>query len=484
MGGVHEMSQFDFKQYQQALFGFLTYLDSLREPKSLVAEHLRFPEHESTPLVSSATGRDLWEEVSAKALLKELLKDDDLSSWFGPQQGIAPESNLIELRGHLASFVASWGESSATVEEFVRGWAASLLQILKDPEPACSRVRILFGVEVNQRIEYPNGIAIEPASVEALQRFLKRTGGTERDVLRIPRRPAVFVLTASQVGRNFSGPFAATDAYAWSDTMAENTRWDIWLATGVLPRLGDSYVSGLSRFPAHPAERLPASGRETHSQASDDGSALLKPEHVLKIAKLMESLRGDEPSLPRESVAPLWVANTFIHPAIDTPDALMTLLLGYAGCEGLLLRREDDRTRFGPRLATLIGADVKERRRIQKVAAKWTEIRGDAAHGQRPPIQTIGAYLERPVSAQEATGLWFHTTELTRSARSRAGQLLRRLFLAALFCCVEVDADGILKVGLSRDELVGLLEEALAGNGSAQAIIDGRVPDFVREASF
>lgn len=478
------MAQFDFKQYQGALLAFLTYLDALQEPKSLIAEYLRFPEHDHSTLSSSKLGADMWREPTAKALVDELLKDKDLSEWFAPKSGPTPGLRLNELHSHIASLVAAWHEAPGAPEEIVRSWSDALLQDLKNPDPACNRIRILYGVSLAGRVELSSGTVIEPASVEGLRRFLQGTGGTERDVLRLPKRPAIFVSTGTKAKRNEYGAFAATTANAWSDVLAENARWDIWLATGVLPRLGDAYVSELSRFPTAPNERWPASQRETHSQAADNESALLEPERILKIAKLMEAIRGGEPSVPQESIAPLWVTNTFIHPAIDTPDALMTLLLAYAGCEGFLLREDDDRTRFGPRLAALVGEDVQERRRIQKIAVRWAEIRGSAAHGQRPSVEAVGAYLERPVSDEEASGLWFHTAELTQSARSRAGQLLRRMFLAALFCCVNVEADGGLRIGLSREDLIRLLEDANEGSVSAQKSIDDRVPDFVKEASF
>ena len=238
------MAQFDFKQYQGALLAFLTYLDALQEPKSLIAEYLRFPEHDHSTLSSSKLGADMWREPTAKALVDELLKDKDLSEWFAPKSGPTPGLRLNELHSHIASLVAAWHEAPGAPEEIVRSWSDALLQDLKNPDPACNRIRILYGVSLAGRVELSSGTVIEPASVEGLRRFLQGTGGTERDVLRLPKRPAIFVSTGTKAKRNEYGAFAATTPHAWSDVVAENARRDLCLGTWALPRLGDGRLGG------------------------------------------------------------------------------------------------------------------------------------------------------------------------------------------------------------------------------------------------
>ncbi|MCH8066202.1 MAG: hypothetical protein IIC90_10305 [Chloroflexi bacterium] len=473
----------DSGEYRTALLDFLLHIDSIGEEKSIVAEYLRFPAHDRSTLSGSRLGQDVWDHPTARHLIDVLLEDDELNRWFGPGLGTPPELRLTELRSQIASLVAAWDESNLTANQVVDSWATLFLEAVKNPEPACSRVRVLYGVEVEKRIELPTGIAVEPASSESLERFLTHAGGTKRETLRIPQRPAVFVLTFTQARREEFGSFAATTANGWADVLAENARWDIWMATGVLQRLGDAYVSEPSRFPVISPERLLASQRETHAHAMDSDVAQLDAEIFVDIATRMAALRGEDDEFPAEPVVPLWVANTFIHPAIDTPDELMTVLLGYAGCEGLLLRREDDDSRFGPRLAMLIGADVEEVRRLRRVAARWTELRGFAAHGQRPPLEAVAAYLEQPVSNADLGGSLLGADRLRQAAGSRASHLLRRVFLAFLFCSVIVDDTG-LRIGLSRDELLDIIERALSGEQAAQAEIKGRVPSFVREAAF
>ena len=263
--------------------------------------------------------------------------------------------------------------------------------------------------------------------------------------------------------------------------MVENVRWDIWLATGVLPRLGDEFVTEPSEFPVFPPERYPASYRESHAFALDKEDALIDPALLLEIHKRTNVLRGEPESFPEEAVAPLWVANTFMDPAIDSADSLMTVLLAYAGCEGLLLQKEEDDSRFGPRLALLIGCDTGEQRRLRKVAARWMELRGFAAHGRRPPFEVRASFLEQQVSREDLSGSLLGVEKIRGHARSRASTLFRRVFLAMLFCCIALDDDDSPRAQFTRDQVIAILERAASGDDAARWEIASMVPQFVRD---
>ncbi len=473
---------FDSKEYEAALLEFLQLIESLGQPKWLLAEHLRTPAAEHAPLAGSTLGRSVWEHDSGKRLIGSLLRDDDLHAWFDPAiGGPTPETRLDELRAHIASLISEWGQREMAAEEVAGEWAELFLDAVKNPQPSCAYLRVLFGVGADRRVDLPGGVGIEPATPENFRKLVAGYGGPERDILRMPSRPALLVLTNAQVGREEFGSFAATTAFAGADILAENARWDIWLTTGVLPRLGDSYVVGNPSFPVMSPERFPASWRETHARALSTESPLLDAELLVSIHHRMEALRNQQDHFPLELTTPLWVANSFIHSAIDVSDDLVTLVLAHAAVDGLLLHMRDPKSRFVPRLARLVQRDVEDGRSLRRVAKKWTELRDHGAHGEYPESAIVDSFLERTPSEEDWILFRTGDPKIWNAAGRRAANILRRVFLGMLYCCIAVDDEDSLQPGLSRDEVVEVLERADSGDTLAKEEIAARVPQFVRD---
>lgn len=467
----------DSEKYKAALLEFLRLIDGLNQPKALIAEYLRYPASEYSTLGGSPVGRDIWEKPPAQTLISTLFDDDELRTWFNPPPG----SSLTEPRAQIASLVAAWDLRQVPAAKIVEEWSETLLQAIKNPAPACSKIRLMYGVEVSNRIELSGGIMIEPVSTERLREFLARSGGFERDVLRVPRRAAVFVSTSSQAERRHFGPFAATTANAGADILAEFARWDIWLATGLLPTLGDTYVIEHSQFPVTPDERYPASPRETHAHALDRTPVIVDGNLLQQVHERMDALRGEHEQYPEETMMPLWVANTYIHPAIDADDDLVTILLAYSCVEGLLLRRGESKSRLQPRLALLVQHDTQEGRRLRRTTHLWKELRDCAAHGERPAEDLLAAFCGQETRQTGLSAFLAGDPRLWHAVRKTAATILRRVFLAMLFCTVTLDDQGLPQPSLSRNEVLEILERAASGDNTATQEIISNVPQFVRD---
>ena len=467
----------DIHKYKSSLLAFLQLVESLNQAKSLVAEHLRYPAFAHSTLVGSEFGRDLWEQPASKKLIGSLLEDDDLGRWFTPP----PDSALNELRSQLASLVAAWESRSVAPQQFVAECADPFLRAVRNNEPACSAVRILYGIEVTNRVELAPGLALEPGSPQRLKEAIATTGGLETDALRLLRRPSIFVAASNKARRDEMGPFAATMAWAWTlEVMTENVRWAVWLVTGVLPRLGDAYAFEHSEFPIMPLQRYPASLRETHAHAMDREDALVDSAFLCQVYERMAVVRGEDEAFPEQVMLPLWVANNFIPPAIDATDRLLTVVLAYAATDGLLLRKGDHPSRLGPRLALLIQRDKQEGRRLRRAVKRWGSLRDFGAHGERPPVETVQAFSEDASSIEPWADSLAGDPRIWYAAGSRAANLFRRVFLAMLFCCVTI-SDHACRPGLTRDDIVGVLDRAAAGDDIAERQIASIVPKFVRD---
>ncbi len=473
----------DQSRYQSALAVFLEFIDSVGADKAQISEQLRFPAFDFSTLVGSQEGRRLWEHPSAQSLIDVLLEDPELNRWFSPAVGGPnPEVRLNELRSQIASLVAVWNGHQFSGPQVAEACAARLLACIKNPAPTCSRFRILYGVSIAAPTELPSGTIVEPLSAQRVMEILANSGANEREVLKIPRHPAVIVGATSQATRAELGAFAATTANVGAEIMLENTRWDLWLATGTLPRLGDAIVYEPSEFPVTLHERVPSSQRELFALRGANQEAQVELEILTNIAKRMEVLRGPADEFSPDVISPLWIANTFIHSAVDAGDGFMAVLLAYAGCEGLLIRRDDNDSRFGPRLAALT-SDEADARRIRRVAARWMELRGFGAHGQRPPIEAVGAFLERTISPEDLGPYGFGVQTIREAGRDRAAALLRRTFLAMLYCCVDLDAGGRPVPSLDREAVVDLLDRASSLDSEAKQEIDRRVPQLIRDVT-
>jgi len=463
----------DFREYQRALVALLRLVEALGLSKAQVADHLRYQASHSSPLVGSDLGSKIWQSEESRTLVSVLLSHKTLGRWFAPP----PDSRLNELRSQIGSLVQAWGEKGGTPEEVARELGERFLQAVRDPAPAGSWARVLYGVQTDQRLDLPCGSAVAPITAEQIQGLVESTGGREVDILRVPKEPAVIAYASATCRRDQMGAFAGTTAFGMAYVMIEQLRLHIWLATGVLPRIGDGFTIPASAFPVVPAAREPASLQEMHAHRMDWGPATIDPTTLRDVDERMATLHGHYEDFPEELLGPLRVANAFLRPAVDTPDPVMTLLLAYAAIDGLLLERTEDDSQLGPRWAALIQRDEKEGRRIRKAVERWRDIRGFVAHGDRPPVGLVASFLDGSVSDEELQVPW---PGLGRASRSRAGRAFRRAFLAFLWCSVAV-RDGVARPDLQRDEVLTLLRRAGACDKTSVGEIQKRVPQWVRD---
>lgn len=465
------------EEYQRALLAFLGSIHAVDAPKWLVGAHIRFPASSHSPLAGSDFGREVWQSPEAERLTSVLLADENLNRWLAPP----PESRIYELRAHIASLILAWNERGGTPEQIVRECSEEFLDVVRDPSPGGGWMRILYGVNIDKRLELPHDTALQPISYEEIRELLAGSGGNEIDALRIPRQAALAAYASAKCNREDMRGFAASTASGMAYVMIERLRCHIWLATGVLPHRGDSFSLPLSAFPILPSLRQPAGLEEMHySPQAHRPSPRIEPALLFEIDERMAPLYGHYEQFPEGITAPLWVAQTFMTPAIDTPDSLVTLLFAYAAIEGLLLKRDDDDSQLGSRLAILVRRDAYEGRRIRRILKRWRDIRGFAAHGTRPPIEAVTAFLEESASPEEMDASWLGMERTRAATQERAARLLRRAFLGLLWCCVALQ-DGVAHPALERDHVITLLAKAAGGNSGAIGEIRRRVPAMVRE---
>ena len=269
----------------------------------------------------------------------------------------------------------------------------------------------------------------------------------------------------------------------------ERLRTAIWFATSVIPGKGDTFLWHNSPYPPGPLERIPALPEQQFGRAvgQAEPTAVDGPLLWQVVARLGAIWHGPEGTIDDETMLALWVAKTYVSPALEWADALMTLLLSYAAMDGLLLAKHDDDTRLGPRVAWLLGASDKDRRTARRLVGDLRELRGDIAHGRRPDLLRLSSVLGQPITEDELSARFLLVRdELQSLLRRRCLTLLRRVLLAFLWLAVEAQADPlapmrpILQAGLTRREILDLLERAAKNDAAAQKVLLQRIPEVAR----
>jgi hypothetical protein len=447
--------------------------------------HLGFPAGRGT-VIGSELGQQVWEEPEAVELMEYLLADETLRAWFSPPPGFAP----VELQFILASVVDRYAASHRPAGEFAAASAAEILEAMHHPNPACVGFALAHGVAVERYVELPYGLAVAPATQEQLRSLPARTGISQIDAMRLPGQPAMFLICSTAASRADFGAFAAMTALGFARIGLEHLRTAIWLATAVMPGRSDTFLWHNSPYPAAPFERIPAlpeqrfvRGSTPHGQVTTiDGSLLWQA-----VARLGIIWNEAEGVIDSETMLSLWVAQTYVSPALEWADAFMTLLMSYATIDGLLLRKNDDDSRLGHRVAWLIGASDHDRRQIRKFITGLRELRGDIAHGERPDLLRLSTVLGRQVSEDELSDRFpILRTELQSLLRQRCLGLLRRVLVAYLWLVVDavVDPENPLRPGLqagvTRGAILDLLESASKNDSAAQRLLSRQVPEAAR----
>lgn len=178
----------------------------------------------------------------------------------------------------------------------------------------------------------------------------------------------------------------------------------------------------------------------------------------------------------------LWVADSYIHSALDAADDLFVVAWCHAALEGLLIRKGESSSLLGRRLTPLIAANPPEGRHIRKIVPKWKQIRDFGAHGERPDDAIVARFVEAPIDDRHPSGMLAGDYTLWKSASRRATALLRRAYLACLYCMVWEDGQS-LRIGLSRDEVLDLLDSAHSGDDGARRRLAEYVPPIALQQS-
>jgi hypothetical protein len=282
---------------------------------------------------------------------------------------------------------------------------------------------------------------------------------------------------------------AGATAFAFAAIALERLRTAIWFATGVVPGKGDTFLWHVSPYPTGPFERIPARPEERLVRGAGRGEPCTVDASLLwqVIARLGVIWDAPEGIIDDETMRSLWVANTYLSPSLAWADALMTLLMSYATMDGLLLAKDDDDMRLGPRVAWLLGTNDEDRRTIRRFVSDLRELRGDIAHGRRPDLLGVSSALGQPITEDELSARFLLVRdELQSLLRQRCLGLLRRVLLAFLWLTVEVRTDPlepmrpILQAGLTRNEILNLLESAEKNDAAAQALLLSRIPEAAR----
>lgn len=461
----------DISELQKSLVGLLRLVQSLDGDPTTVAEHLRFPAYNGT-LAGSQLGAGLWASTEGQHLVACLFSDEELEEWFSPP----PDSRLVEIWSRSASFVRAWADSGTEPESFCAQWAASFLAALKAESVAVAAVQFFQGATLRESVELIGGhLYLEPSSVEQLRQRLEYTGCREVELLRIPREPMAMAVTICQSSTaHLPPPILAITVAGFTRVVLERLRYDLWLVTGVLPRPGHTWIVEQSPFPHQPLEHFAPGLLETFGGwLQDPRSAVVDNTALISVVSRLRFL--DEDDCPEEVAEPLRMVWRYAEPAIDSPDARMTLLLSYAAIDGLLRTRGEDDPLVSSRVARLIQAEADEGRRIRRVMDRWRELRGYAAHGHPMPEDVLMGFLEEAALPTDLLS----ERQFTIKMRRRCLQLLRRVFVVMLHLGVSLEGTpSHAGPGLARSAILELLDRARRRDTAAVAELESLTPKW------
>jgi hypothetical protein len=463
----------DIDELKTGLTGLLRLIQSLDDAPRDVAEHLRFPAWNGT-LTGSDLGARLWASSEGQLLLGCLLSDDELRERFSPP----PKSRLIEIWARTASFVRAWADSGAEPEVFCAQWAEAFEAALKPESVAVAAVQFFYGAALQESVELVSGqLYLEPSSVEQLCQWLTHTGCREVDKLRIPRQPLVLAVTICHSSTAHLPPaILATTVAGFTRVVLERMRYDLWLVTGVLPRPGDTWVFEQSPFPFQPLEHFaPDMLHAFGGSLQDPASGVVGATPLTGVVRRFGFLFEDD--CPEDVAQPLVMAWRYAVPAIDSPDARMTLLLSYAAIDGLLRTRDEDDSVISHRVARLIQGGVEEGRRIRRIMDRWRDLRGRAAHGHPMPENVLLGFVEELALPTD----FLSDREFTVRMKGRCLRVLRRVFLAMLHLGVALEGTpSNAQPGLTRSAVLELVDRANQGDQTAASRIQSLTPNWAR----
>ncbi|MBI2913823.1 MAG: hypothetical protein HYY03_07875 [Chloroflexi bacterium] len=302
-------------------------------------------------------------------------------------------------------------------------------------------------------------MAIDPDTDRLIRWLLQQGHITELDIMKLPKGYSCVFVAGSSISRDHFGPFAATTASAWPLIAFHRLRQAIWLASGIMPVTGDSYVTELSVYPVTDFWRIPV-GLQTYPsdvvQLSDAQINLLA-----RVAAQLDYVMGGRASMDRETEVQIRLALSHADVVQSVKDNLVAALLEYIVIDALLLRKEDHESRLAPRVAWLIGADVSARRSAKKLVQAFGRLRDGVAHGSPPPLEVLSAVVGRKVAPHEFDVYFSWSGHEAGSLLDRqCRELMRRALLCFLNLALIVGSDGNVTPALTRGMIIDTLENA------------------------
>lgn len=425
-------------------------------------EELRVPSGQPKVFVGSESGAALWSSPPGRSLLDLMVSDSEYLSAFAGNWDPAAEARMT-----IAGVVGSWPANGAAPENFAEEAEADLWGSLRREEIVASAVGIVERVQTPpEGIQLPYGRSIINPNWQLMAHAFYGVWPTF--ALYLPTGPYTLFIARVAVPRRFFGGIAALGFARVSLDLIPDA---VWLATGILPRLGHTVAWEEQRFPVNPPQHYPPELPMSLGMGVIDlsGLSVELTEIALRLGALAGS--GSRPNIDPVTAATLFTLRSQTDAPVHSADATLALLQAYAAADGSLTDGETESPSIPRRFGWLCGKTNDESRKLRSAFEALYKIRRELAHGRRPADSQISRFLGQdgtPVIG-EAHDLWFPVLPWDRSgdaARHRALDMLRRLYRAWLAATLK-SRDGQLVPGLSRAQLLGLLRDAQQGDSAA-----------------
>lgn len=442
-------------QLADTLAEFLTTVGSVARERELLPDALRFPRGGTPVFRGSDMGAELWSTPAGAVLLNLASRDPAILAAFGGNWDPVHEARLI-----LAGVVQRWRASGTDPVEFASSVEGAVWDSLRRSETVAIAVAVAEGlIAPPGGLELPYSRRIDPPNEEFMRAVFP--GAWPEYRIRLPAGP--FVLLGARVSARrdlFSG--MVTTAFARIKT--HSIRNAIWLATGVLPRLGDTVIVEEHTFPLSQPHHVDPEPPSLRTGPPVD----LEPfrNELAALAPRLGALDGDNtepPSLDADTETTLRTVRAQADALIHTSDSVLSLLLAFAAAEGSLTELGESSNAAHGRYGILCGSDSKEQRRLREIFEALDPVRDAAAHGARPTSDQIGRLTGGSAAAagRSRSAAWFplpwdSSEEVTREL---ALDIMRRLYRAWLLAAMRIE-DGRVVPGLTRDQLIELLRGA------------------------
>jgi hypothetical protein len=333
----------------------------------------------------------------------------------------------------------------------VVGMAACVLEGFTAP---ASGIRLAFGR------------SIAAPTDELLQWVFSR--GWAHYGIHMPSGPFCLLLNRSEGARRLFGgvapPFFARVALM-------NLRDVIWLATGVLGRLGHTLVWQEGPFtlqdPTHFDPETISEGRGVVVDLAE----FIGHMHAVSLRIGVLTGQADDTPLEPSTINILANVREQIDAAVNSAGHRLPLLLAFSAANGSLKVDTDTDNSVGfvaDRFATLCASTDDERVELRQKFESLQRIRRDIAHGGQPDPAVIDRFLGYQDQHGGVPGSTTVLAEWQRSmeARKLAFELLRRLMRALLAATMRIE-DGRVGAHLTHQQLLQLVRRAQRSLGSA-----------------